>query len=383
MFTVLRRLASLKITLVGMVLLIIGSVLIYGNPVDVPIWVVVIPLGFLAVNLVAAIITNKSINHQPGLLVFHVCLLGLVILAGVGRLTHLDAHSEIPIGTEFSADRLLEVRAGPWHSGNLDQVTFIQGPFTVQYAPGLQRGLTHSHVMVKDPAGQWVEKVIGDDRVMVIEGYRFYTTHNKGFSTLLSWTPEGGQPITGVVNMPSYPLFDYKQDNHWTPPGTGLDIKFWLQIDAGMDPEQAWTLDARNSSAVLVVTNNDVRRELREGEQIQLPGGILKFDKLAMWMGYRIFYDPTIQWMFFIAVAGVLGMGYHFWQKINLQPWTEEETQETIQNPKQNPTQKPLKESLPGSFKQVSKEQPKKEQTVSLSSPTSSQNLAAISKGRS
>jgi cytochrome c biogenesis protein len=233
--------------------------------------------------------------------------------------------------------------------------------------------------MVKDPAGQWVEKVIGDDRVMVIEGYRFYTTHNKGFSTLLSWTPKGGQPITGVVNMPSYPLFDYKQDNHWTPPGTELDIKFWLQIDAGMNLEQAWTLDARNSSAVLVVTNNDVRRELGEGEQIQLPGGVLKFEKMTMWMGYRIFYDPTIQWMFFIAVAGVLGMGYHFWQKINLQPWTEEETQE----PMQEPIQERLKKSLPGSFKQVSKEQLKKEQTVSLSSPTTSQNLAAISKGRS
>jgi len=312
-----------------MVLLIGGSMAIYGNPSDIPMWVLVIPLVFLAINLAAAIITNKRINHQPSLLVFHVCLLSLVIVAGIGRLTHLDAHIEIPIGTEFSADRMLEVRSGVWHSGNIDQVTFLQGPYTVQYAAGLQRGLTHSHVMVKDPNGQWNEKVIGDDRVLVIEDYRFYTTHNKGFTTLLTWTPEGSEPITGAVNMPSYPLFDYKQDNRWTPPGTQQEIKFWLQIDAGLTLEEAWTLDARNSTAVLVVTNNDIRQELRQGETVRLPGGELKFDKLTMWMGYRIFYDPTIQWMFYISVAGVVGLGFYFWQKINLQPWTEELPDET------------------------------------------------------
>ncbi len=335
MFTVLRRLASLKVTLVGMVLLTLGSLSIYGNPADVPMWVLVIPLSFLAINLTAAIITNRRINHQPGLLVFHVCLLALVVVAGIGRLAHLDAHIEIPIGTQFSTDRLLEVRAGILHMGDLEGVSFIQGPFTVQYAAGLQRGLTHSHVMVKDSAGQWVEKVIGDDRVLVMEGYRFYTTHNKGFTTLLTWTPDGGEPISGVVNMPSYPLFDYKQDNQWTPPGTDQLIKFWLQIDAGLTLDEAWTLDARNSTAVLVVTSNDVRHELRQGDSIRLPGGELKFQQLTMWMGYRIFYDPTIQWLFFISIAGVLGLGYHFWQKINLQPWTDEaaETQQDAIEP--------------------------------------------------
>jgi cytochrome c biogenesis protein len=227
--------------------------------------------------------------------------------------------------------------------------------------------------MVKNSTGQWIEKVIGDDRVLVIEDYRFYTTHNKGFSTFLSWTPDGGQPVTGVVNMPSYPLFDYKQDNHWTPPGTQLDIKFWLQINAGLTQDQAWTLDARNSSAVLVVTNNDVRRELRVGDRIPLPGGELQFDKLTMWMGYRIFYDPTIQWMFFIAVAGVLGLGFHFWQKINLQPWMEDEPEE--------PLSEILPEPIRPSITQQPITQPKKDQTMPIS--TSSQDLAATSKGRS
>ena len=323
MLSILRRLASLKITLVGMVLLIAGSIASYGNPMDVPVWVLVVPLVFLAINLTSAIITNNRINRQLGLLVFHVALLGLVILAGIGRLTHFDAHTEIPIGTEFKPEDLLEVQRGIWHSGDLDKVSFIQGPFNVEYAPGMQRGLTFSHVMVKDIDGQWVEKVIGDDRVLVLYGYRFYTTHNKGFTTLLTWTPDGGKPITGTLNMPSYPLFEYKQDNQWIPPG-GKEIKFWLQVSSGLAEDRAWTLDARNSTGILVVTSNDERKELRVGESLKLPGGELKFEKLTMWMGYRIFYDPTIQWMFFVAVAGVCGLGYYFWHKINLQPWTDE-----------------------------------------------------------
>jgi|GEM_PF-379119 len=375
MFNLLRRFASLKITLVGMILLIGGSVAIYGNPIDIPMWVLVIPLVFLAVNLTAAIITNKRINHQPSLLVFHVCLLGLVILAGIGRLTHLDAHTEIPIGTEFNANRILEVREGIWHSGNLDQVKFVQGPYTVEYAPGMQRGLTHSHVMVKDPTGQWVEKIIGDDRVLVIDGYRFYTTHNKGFTTLLTWTPDGGERISGTINMPSYPLFDYKQDNHWTPPGTQQEIKFWLQIDAGLTQDEAWTLDARNSTAVLVVTNNNIRQELREGEQIRLPGGELKFEKLTMWMGYRIFYDPTIQWMFFISVAGVAGLGFYFWQKINLQPWTEETQEELLKES--------LTEPLNLSLKQPAKAVKPSNQEQPMISNRTSHDLAPLSKGQS
>jgi len=326
---ILRRLASLKITLVGMVLLIAGSMASYGNPMGVPVWVLVVPLAFLAINLSSAILTNNRINHQPGLLVFHVALLGLVILAGIGRLTHLDAHTEIPIGTEFKPGSLLEVRRGILHTGDLDKVSFIQGPFTVEYAPGMQRGLTFSHVMVRDKNGQWVEKVIGDDRVLVINGYRFYTTNNKGFTTLLTWTPANGEPITGTLNMPSYPLLEYKQDNQWAPPG-GDEIKFWLQVKSGLSDDQAWTLDARNSTGTLVVTSKDVRKELHVGESVKLPGGELKFEKLTMWMGYQLFYDPTIQWMFFVAIAGVCGLGHYFWLKINLQPWTEEAVDETI-----------------------------------------------------
>jgi cytochrome c biogenesis protein len=322
----LSRLASLKFTLVGMVLLTVGASLSYGNPVDTPVWVLVVPLALLALNLTAAIATNPRINRQPGLLVFHVSLLATVVLAGVGRLTHLDAHLEIANGQGFHPGLLLEVRQGPWHSGNLDRVAFVQGPYTVDYAAGLQRGLTHSQVLVPGPDGRQVAQDVGDDRPLVLERYRFYTTHNKGFSPVLTWIPNQGLPISGRINMPSYPLFDYKQNNEWVPPGTNEKIKFWLQLDTGLTLEEAWVLDGRNSSGVLVVTTGDRRVELNVGEEVRLEHGRLRYDGLTTWMGYRVFYDPTIQWLFFVTVAGVFGLTHYFWKKLNLQPWLEEDT---------------------------------------------------------
>ena len=333
MFSWLKLLSSLKLTLIGMVLLGIGASLSYGNPVDISVWVLIAPLALLAINLAAAILTNPRINRQPGLLVFHVCLFTTVVLVGVGRLTHLDAHVEVSLGQEFQQDMLLEVLKGPWHSGNLDKVSFTQGPYTVDYAAGLRRGLTHNEVLVTGRDGQLIKQDIGDDRPLILERYRFYTTFNKGFAPIMTWTPNQGQPITGRIHMPSYPLFDYKQDNSWTPPGTAEEIKFWLQLDTGFTREKAWVLHGRKASAVLVVSTKGQRVELNLGEEVQLENGRLRYDQLTTWMGYRVFYDPTIGWLFFVTVAGVLGLSHFFWVKLNLKPWMEEgdpETDETI-----------------------------------------------------
>jgi hypothetical protein len=297
--------------------------------VDVSVWVLIVPLALLATNLAAAILTNPRINRQPGLLVFHIALFSIVVLAGVGRLTHLDAHLEIANGQAFSRDLLLEVQKGPWHAGDLDKVAFVQGPYTVEYAAGLKRGLTHSEVLVPGSNGQMVKQDVGDDRPLVLERYRFYTTFNKGFSPILTWIPDQGQPISGRINMPSYPLYDYKQDNRWTPPGTSEEIKFWLQLDTGLTLEKPWVLDGRNASGVLVVTTNDKRVELNLGEETRLEHGRLRYDDLTTWMGYRVFYDPTIRWLFFVSIAGVLGLTHYFWKKLNLAPWVNEEESET------------------------------------------------------
>lgn len=322
----LRKLSSLKITLVGMGLMVMAAMLVYGDPTAVSIWVLVTPMAILAVNLSAAIISNQKINQQPGLLLFHVCLLSLILLAGVGRLIHLDAHMELRANQAFAPEALLEVRAGPLHQGDIEQVHFVQGPYRVNYAEGLKRGLTHSYVRVQNPHNPalWEPRDVGDDRPLLIGNYRFYTTFNKGFSAILTWIPESGEAVTGAINMPSYPLFDYKQDNQWTPPGSDQAIRFWLRLTTGMDEKADWVLDPAKASAILVVHDGERRIELKTGESIALAHGQLRYEALSAWMGYRVFYDPTIQWLFIVSIIGVAGLAYYFWDKLNLQVWTED-----------------------------------------------------------
>ena len=277
--------------------------------------------------------TNPRINRQPGLLLFHVCLLSTVILVGVGRLTHLDAHLEIAEDQSFSPDLLLEVNKGLWHMGDLDRVAFTQGQYTVGYAPLLKRGLTHSTVYLPTADGSLTPRDVGDDRPLVLHRYRFYTTHNKGFSPILTWIPEQGEAVTGRINMPSYPLYDYKQDNHWTPPGTQQEIKFWLQLETGMDEKKAWVLDGRNATGTLVVTVGDRREELKKGQEMPLGHGRLRYENLTTWMGYRVFYDPTIQWLFWVTIAGVLGLTHFFWTKLNLASWVDDEDAALAEDP--------------------------------------------------
>lgn len=320
----IRALGSIRWALVGMFLLAIGAGLSYDNPVGTPIWVLVVPLAFLAVNLLAAIVTNPRINRRGGLLVFHLGLLAIIVLAGIGRLTHLDAQLEITEGAAFSPSDLTKVEKGPWHSGALNQLAFVQGSFTVDYSPGMVRGLTHSQVLIPpNPAGVpggtggWQTKVVGDDRPLILESYRFYTTFNKGFAPVLTWTPDGGgEALSGTIHMPPYPLFEYKQESSWTPPtGNGKEIKFWLRLKTGMREDAAWVLDGKTATGVLVVNVDDQRVELEPGQSVRVPGGSLRYERLTTWMGYKVFYDPTLHWLFAAAIMAVLGLGAHFWRK--------------------------------------------------------------------
>jgi len=312
--------SSPRLTLFGMAMLAVGAALSYDNPAGTSVWVLVVPMGFLSLNLLAAVIHNPRIHQRGGLLVFHLCLLGIVLLAAFGRLTRLDAHTELVEGTAFDKDNLLDVRQGPLHRTGLGRIEFVQGPYTVDYAPGMVRGLTHSEVLIPSAHG-WRHLDVGDDRPLVMNGYRFYTTFNKGFAVVLSWLPAGGgNSIRGTVNMPAYPLYDFRQANRWQP-REGEEIRFWLELETGLTDQHAWTLAPSKAQAELIVKSGEQRVVLGPGQHVRLAGGVLTFERLSSWMGYKIFYDPTINWLFFTAIIGVFGLASHFWQKLRQPDW--------------------------------------------------------------
>ena len=312
MIALARRLASTKITLVGLGVLGASLIarefsLLSGS------WWMITLLVVLAVNLAAALIVMPRLRQEPGLLIFHIALLTLMVLAGVGRLTHFDGHVEVMEGSTFSVADVTVDSKGSFHPEWLDRIDFLQGPYSVEYAPGIKRSRTRSEIQFQSESGPEVRGV-GDDVPFVSHGYRFYTTHNKGMAVVLTWLPVKGEPITGAVHMPAYPLFDWKQDNHWQPP-QGPDIRFWLHLDTPLKEDRAWTLASDHVSGVLVVNSQGRRMELKRGERVRLEGGELRFDELRGWMGYRIFFDPTLPWLLAAAIAAVFGLALQFWRK--------------------------------------------------------------------
>lgn len=315
----LRRLASLKLTLVIIALLLAGSVVALQYPQQRT-WPLVVPLALFAVNLGCAILTNATFRRQGALLVFHLALLVIVLLVAAGRLTYLKGHVELTDGSRFEGD-LAEVEAGPWHAGRLADVRFENLGFSIEYREGIARGATRNRVRWLDEAGQTRSAVIGDMDPLVVHGYRFYTSFNKGFAPVFLWLPRQGEAVRGSVHLPGYPLNEYGQSQEWAPPEGGSTLWIMLQIDETiLDPARPSQFRLPGDHR-LVVRAGDARQVLRPGERDELPEGTLVYEGLRAWMGYTVFYDWTLSWLLAAALVACGALGWHFFQRFFSTPW--------------------------------------------------------------
>jgi cytochrome c biogenesis protein len=307
----MQRLASPRLTLAGFGLLA-AAILLTHDRADAPALAIAGPLGLLALNLAAALALRPALR-RGGLGLFHVALLALLLLVGAGRLTHFDARVEVAEATLLDPAQIEVTGRGPWHGDGWRRLQFRQGAYEVAYAAGMKR--SHTRSLVRPGAkGEGAEQTVGDDTPLVIDGYRFYTTHNKGLAPVLTWRAPSGDVQQGALHMPAYPLYDWKQENAWTAPD-GTALRFWLRIESPLPERAAWTLDPRALATVLVVEAPGLRRELRPGESVAIGSATLRYERLSGWMGYRIFYDPTLLPMLVVCLLGVAGLGWHLWRR--------------------------------------------------------------------
>jgi cytochrome c biogenesis protein len=285
----------------------------------------------LALNLVAALFQTPALTRRLPLLLFHLALLMLVALVGVGRLTALDGRFELTEGVVYEG-QLIDARAGRWHRGALEKLVFRHEGFEIDYAPGLRRGPTRNKVSWLDENRQPRQAVIGDHRPLVLQGYRIYTSPNKGFAPVIGWTadlpaePEGSPPRKrplkpfkdiGAIHLPSYPANELRQSREWRlPDGRTLWVKLDLDDTAEplIDPEQPsrFRLPGQHH---LVVWLDEQRHVLAPGDNVRLPGGSLSYEGLRTWMGYRITYDPTLPWLLATALFAVWALAWHYLRK--------------------------------------------------------------------
>ncbi len=281
---------------------------------------VVLPLAALSVNLLAALATNRAFRSDLPLLVFHLALLALVAFAAVGQLSSLKGRIELAQGEVFDGN-LVDVRSGPLHAGELRSVRFINDGFSIRYAPGIKRAETRNPVRVFQGDGAVTNLVIGDNEPLRVDGYRFYTSFNKGFSLVFRWYPRGGAAERGTVNLPAYPLHEHRQALEWRLPGGGPAVWTMLHFDKPPLDAQTESWFRTPDSHHVVLRFDDARWELRPGSQIQLGGGVLAYEGLTTWMGYNVFYDWTLPWMLAACVTAVAALGWHFARKFAREPW--------------------------------------------------------------
>lgn len=312
-------LASLKLTLAIIVVLVAGIGIIYFSHVRY-VWALAVPFTAFAVNLAAAVATNPVFRRQTALLVFHLALITIVLLIALGRLTYFKGHTELVEGEEFSGSMVYE-ESGPWHPRRLDNMHFRNDSFTISYASAMKRGITRNQVTWTAPDGRPTQSVIGDQYPLLLSGYRIYATANKGFAPVFLWRPDRGSEQVGAVHLPSYPRMQYKQAIEWQPPGSKIKLWVMLPIDEVLLPQDQPSEFRLPTERQLVVRMGESRLTLKPGEHIRLPEGELTYLELRKWMGYDISYDFTLPWLLAAGILAVLSMASHFWQKFSAKPW--------------------------------------------------------------
>jgi cytochrome c biogenesis protein len=314
----LGALASLKLTLAA--LAAAALFLVASRVLDAPVSALVAaPFALLGLNLAAALAVTPALQRNIGLLVFHLALALVALLAAWGALAGFAGHVEVTEGAAFEP-ALVEGAAGPLHAPRFDAVRFVQGEISVEYAPGMNRRATASRVAVPDGKGGTRLVTVGDDQPLVLAGYRFYTSFNKGFAPLLTFADARGA-TSGAVHLPSYPLNDYRQGNAWTPPGAAAPVKLWLHLPDGLAAPEEWWRFRRAAGERLVVIDGARRTELAPGESVAVAGGTLRYDGLRLWMGYSIVDEPATPWLVAAALIGVLGLAWHVLGKLRRSPW--------------------------------------------------------------
>lgn len=317
---VLHALASLKLTLLALVMLAFAVLYAYLSMVSATL-VLLVPLALLALNLLAALWNRPIFRRQIPLLVFHLGLLSIVLLIAVGRLTYLKGQLELAQGEVFGGT-LSQFEAGPWHPFRLDRLSFVNEGFDIGYSVGVQREKTVNQVSFRDALGQLQQIEIGDQKPLVLSGYRFYTTPNKGYAPTFYWHPRGGgDPVLGSVHLPSYPANEYSQAQEWTLPGT--DIRIWTLLQFNeviLDPDKPseFRLPEKHQ---LIVRMGEKRHELLPGQALELSQGRLVYLGLRSWMGYQVFYDWTIHWLLLASAVSVVALAWYFWRKFGARPW--------------------------------------------------------------
>lgn len=311
-----KSLASPYLTLLFFLLMGAGSLLVTRTDVS-PTAAVILPLLLLMINLGASILTYPRFRIDLSLLIFHLALVAFVILLLIARLTYFEGFVNLTSNALFEGN-LERVIKGPFHNDDPQTaLRFTNEGFTENFPDRGKYLATYNRVRWWDEAGNSHVVDIGDDRPLILKGYRIYTTKTRGFAPMFMWEPLSGTIEMGMVQLRDSGLGGFTPDSGWMLP---MGPEMWAMVEPDVSIESPppnssranFNAETLNHKLVIRIAEN--RYELQKGASIDIPEGKLTYTGLRSWMGYRIVYDPTIPWLISTIIIAVGALGWFYWK---------------------------------------------------------------------
>lgn len=273
----------------------------------------IVPFSLLAINLVAAIATNRRFRTDLPLLVFHLALLAMVVTFVAARLTYFEGQATVTAGSDFEGEMLVK-ESGALHADDLDTLHFTNLGFTENFPARGHYHATYNRVRWQSTSGEKHTAEIGDDVPLILNGYRIYTTRHRGFSPVFRWQKADGTDEWGTVQLRDNNGGDFAGANDWVLPD---GEKAWLMIEfdaenknSGQQSRTNFGVDPKRHQVILRI--GDVRYALQPGDSVSRPEGTLTYVRLGSWMGYRIISDPTKPWLIGSVALAVMSLVWFY-----------------------------------------------------------------------
>jgi cytochrome c biogenesis protein len=305
-------LASNRLTLVFLFALFLAVSLYQYMEPTTRLAALLTPTFLLMVNFIIAMFRKKVFASKPALLVFHMALFVFVIQIIISQLTFLKGTTEVGTMQDFGGV-LENVQAGPWHDYTLDEKTFTNLGFRINYREGIQRDNTINRIRINEDNGSSHTLEIGDNVPLLLGHYRLYTSHNKGYAPIFTWIPyDNTPPLSGSVHLPAYPINEYEQAREWVLPGTQTEIWTMLILEENVIPDDRSFSFQIPQKHHVVIRIGEQRVEMSTGDQIELENGTLRYETLSSWMGYTVDYDWTRPWLLATCMIAMLSLSVHY-----------------------------------------------------------------------
>jgi hypothetical protein len=269
--------------------------------------IVLPPLLLLFLNLGAAILSNARFRSDLPLLLFHLALLAFLALLLVARLSYFDGGIKLSTGTLFEGT-YTSVEKGILHGDGAKHLRFANDAIVEQTPPSGGDPITYNQIRWWDSNGRPNLAEIGNDRPLVLDSYRIFSTNFRGFAPIFRWKPKAGEESIGTVHLPESLPDEFPPGSTATLPGGD---QAWVQMRSAENTYvkgERIDLGAAALKHHLVLRIKDKRHELEPGSSIELDNGQLTYLQLGTWIGYRVTYDPTPPWLAASVFLGVVSL---------------------------------------------------------------------------